>query len=191
MEPIRTRPSSPHPEEQLSHPFPHFSWQTSRRPPHLGPLPSPLCESCPHNENAILNDIPPPQDESFKTRRQDDLCQPLLTGFIPGRQATNDRRKMLLHPMSALFQGARMHHQKQRYTDGYVLYPLRSRPPTHLSTFLSFFPLPSSVQWPNSPSQFPPPAGGATSVTVEQTQARLEEFRQMPWLEPDWEDATP
>jgi hypothetical protein len=36
---------------------------------------------------------------------------------------------------------------------------------------------------------FPPPAD-ATSVTGEQTQARLEEFRQMPWLEPDWEDST-
>ena len=36
---------------------------------------------------------------------------------------------------------------------------------------------------------FPPPADD-TPVTGEQTQARLEEFRQMPWLEPDWEDAT-
>jgi hypothetical protein len=36
---------------------------------------------------------------------------------------------------------------------------------------------------------FPAPANG-TSVTGEQTQARLEEFHQMPWLEPDWEDST-
>jgi len=36
---------------------------------------------------------------------------------------------------------------------------------------------------------FPPPAG-AESVPGDQTQARLEEFRQMPWREPDWEDAT-
>jgi hypothetical protein len=29
-----------------------------------------------------------------------------------------------------------------------------------------------------------------TSVLGEQTQAMLDEFRQMPWLEPDWEEAT-
>jgi hypothetical protein len=33
-----------------------------------------------------------------------------------------------------------------------------------------------------------PPNGAA--VSYEQTQARLEEFRQMPWLEPEWEKAT-
>jgi hypothetical protein len=32
------------------------------------------------------------------------------------------------------------------------------------------------------------PNGAA--VSYEQTQARLEEFRQMPWLEPEWEKAT-
>ena len=36
---------------------------------------------------------------------------------------------------------------------------------------------------------FPRPTD-ATTVTGEETQARLEEFRQTPWLEPDWEDAT-
>ena len=30
----------------------------------------------------------------------------------------------------------------------------------------------------------------APSVSGEQTQARLDELRQMPWLQPDWEEAT-
>jgi hypothetical protein len=33
-----------------------------------------------------------------------------------------------------------------------------------------------------------PPDGAA--VSCEQTQVRLEEFRQMPWLEPEWGEAT-
>jgi len=30
----------------------------------------------------------------------------------------------------------------------------------------------------------------STSVSGEQTQVRLDEFRQMSWLKPDWEEAT-
>jgi len=30
----------------------------------------------------------------------------------------------------------------------------------------------------------------ATAVSGEQTLPRLDEFRQLPWLEPDWEEAT-
>jgi hypothetical protein len=33
-----------------------------------------------------------------------------------------------------------------------------------------------------------PPDGAA--VSYEQTQARVEEFRQIPWLEPEWDEAT-
>jgi hypothetical protein len=89
--------------------------------------------------------------------------------------------------MSVLFRGAKKDHLKHRCLYDYVLCPSGPRLSTHLSTFLSLSP--SFSKMVKASLSFPPPADAA-SVTGEQTQARLEEFRQLPWLEPDWEDAT-
>ena len=90
---------------------------------------------------------------------------------------------------SVLFLGAKMGHHIERSLDGYVYYPFRPRPSLYLSIFLS---LPSRLlvyTMAKLSLTFPPPAD-TKSVPGEQTQARVEEFRQIPWLEPDWENAT-